>query len=152
SARRCNRAGSGLRTVITLHDHEIGDRRIPAQRLGLCVFRRAVAVEGGRIVPELDDDEARSALPLDDLALPAAHQETPAELAQRHSIRLHIALVSFWIGHVDLHNPIRLGHRPALLLLAAETDGDIALARAGRLIFAAMSSVANPSVLVSAPT
>jgi hypothetical protein len=47
---------SGLRTVVSLDDLQIADRRAFADRHGACVFVGPIAGERRRVVVELDDD------------------------------------------------------------------------------------------------
>src|SRR5262245_23873443 len=76
-------AGSVLRAVVTLDDHEIELALSFAQRHRGLIVRGPVAVERGLIARKLQHHGAPAHCALHDLARAAAHEEAPAELAER---------------------------------------------------------------------
>ena len=99
-----------LRAVVALYDGEVHDRLPFPQSHCLCVFRGAVALQGGGIIRELDHHHPRPGLAFRRLRLRASRQKAAAEFSQRLSILGNVSLVSVRVRNVDERNLVAPCH------------------------------------------
>src|SRR5262245_25690482 len=107
---RLRRRPVRLHAVVALDDHEIANRMGKAQRLRALVFRGAVACERGGVVRKFAQHIARAAPAFHHLLRSAPHQRAAAVLVVGRRRCGHVGLVPFRIAHIDMRNPIALGH------------------------------------------
>src|SRR5579872_1310636 len=99
-----------LRPFIAFDDDEVGGAGIGAQSHGGAIFRRIVAGERGFIVLEFDHDMAGAQTPLRLPALPRPDEKARAVFREGSGIGGSIGFVRLRIAHIDMRDPITLGH------------------------------------------
>jgi hypothetical protein len=107
SRRRC---WLWLDAVIALGNHEIALRMRQAQRFGPLVFGRAVAGERSGVVRKFAQNVAGTGAAFYHLAGPTPHQRPPSILVVGGRRGGHVGLVAFQISHIEVRNPVSLGH------------------------------------------
>src|SRR5262249_37410196 len=99
-----------LRPVVALDDDEVASRMRQAQRPRPLVLGRAVAGERRGVVRKLAQHIARATPALDHLAVPTPYQDVAVVLAVRLRSGGHIGLVAFRVAHIEVRDPVTLGH------------------------------------------
>jgi hypothetical protein len=100
-----------VRAVVAFDDDEVAGTRRLSQLDGGLVLGRFVAGFGLCVALELDDDmPARGELAFRRDGLAVAHEEARTVLLERHGVGGDIVLVALGVRHIDVGDPVALGH------------------------------------------